>query len=1496
MEHDDPNYYFKQLFNDINKYALGKGSIDATSFITSDNAEIVRFKPNVDTSNAFINAAGNYKFTTIVPIDANDPPNYIGALQESGAIVPGTFLHELLSFTSKNDAFFNSTTFTKNLYDAMYRYIPEDKDAFTDSDGRFINFTQGLPYSLYEPAIRSVHADICRQLNTIIDYAISTGQNVSTPVYDKDILDSFMNIFFGTDKTGNRLPRYYALRLGILPSAVSFARYLQHDKADIKDYKKSFENDLEILHAGDSFIPAGRSTQFYNTSDLNERVSWYPFYTNQPYSYYFDYEGDGTVSGQTYKTIMGLNHYDVTAKTNNETDIAALQQVTMTNDIDTNTINSLLSNGSKRTVLSYRSSLSNVPAPGIITITDQRNSVIIDDDGKICRAGIRSAVINDIPNWANPKSENGGFVMHPLLNPSVLDGYLNISAEAYPSTITNEVSITAEDDYDSTYYYNHGFSFSAETRSLDRLNFYGDPEKDKSCDKSALAFAQISDKLYTVTDNSATLTLNTQTQISPGAFGVMAEIDHNDWKTMSCGFTERLPEKAKGADLGPYGLFRIKTEAGKYNTVPDVGLDIQALLYNEPNGNDTKRLEKWSTINVPISMTDETDKDDSKAFIGTYNPDALYSLCNYATNEADVYYYTVHILSDDGCAAKGFTINGSSGMPDFDGSVETGVNYSGNGANEKKSRYGTGIQYFFAGKCSKDIYDAYYNKGLTIQQLLDKRSDIDSNTNNEQGVQFGRIRHGLRRANITFEWDYDVLLKAWELAGWILKGAPDNNKTGYPCPKDDAKCYPIYDTPNASIALAAFFDYIYADNRRLMLGPSLKQINNIIGPYGTDDGTESKSATSTDMVNLRGVTWEVVEHNKSLDGKATVYDKLENHAKAAAHIYALGTGLDYGVYGSTASLSCEKIGDCLHPWGLDRNDKWLDHYSYDWELRNNDPVFPAWNKESTDLGDNVPYKGAFMIHAEPPKNEPDNYKGKMNWHLAPFHDVSSESRKRTNIYGTRSDLSYWGSGAFVGPGGECMTSTQAREANLMFKPGWYGIVGYTHGDQNPNIRVRLPMLWRYLNELRQQGIYTDGQLMPCGVELHYTIGKKTLLSSITNVDRIVPASVSNTEEDAYSVWQRAVRDPASTVFAEVLKNTYAISTATLAKWYNTLSNKIVLSKLLQNVLETVATRQNALTSMYRAKRYINSISRDKLINGTTVFNIPILPSVSAFGVDDDTAIENNTNAIIMKSSMRTTFMNGAKPSVSSEVDKPIIINKPGIGITNTPVLEKGVQANQFSDISLGLYNEMLSFDGETIGWIVPIPTKSNLALLNAYDGSWRAGNSAVIPLTVDSAKDVITRLNGGEDRPRIHWIGWFIRGYEYVFESAGTSDYVQIENKIDNSDTNKSPIYAVVPMIALKIAPYYNQVKDCNEAPSTCNQTPFSIKLELDTCGTGDDSLQLVMMRDKMKDPDMDYSIYNFTKNIAISKANNAVMSTYMTVVDYNREFNGLPDALRPTE
>ena len=547
------------------------------------------------------------------------------------------------------------------------------------------------------------------------------------------------------------------------------------------------------------------------------------------------------------------------------------------------------------------------------------------------------------------------------------------------------------------------------------------------------------------------------------------------------------------------------------------------------------------------------------------------------------------------------------------------------------------------------------------------------------------------------------------------------------------------------------------------------------------------------------------------------------------------------------------------------------------------------------MGDNVPYKGAFMIHAEPPRNDHNNYKGKMNWHLAPFHDVSSESRKRTNIYGTRSELSYWGTGAWEGPGGECMSSIQARDANLMFKPGWYGIVGHTHGDQNPNIRVRLPMLWRYLNELRQKGIYTDGQLMPCGVELHYTVGKKSLLSSITNVERVIPASGSRVDNTAGAVWQQAVRDPASTVFAEVLKDTYAISTATLAKWCNTLSDKTALSKLLQNVLKTVDARRYALTAMHRAKRYINSLSPDKLINGTTVFNIPILPSVSAFGVGEDITTDNNPNAIIVKSSMQTTFMDGAKPSVSIGDDKSITINKPGIGITNAPVLDKGIQANQFSDISLALYNSMLSFDGETIGWIVPIPTKSNMALLNAYNGSWRGGNSAVIPLTKRNVSEVITRLNGDTNHPRIHWIGWFISGYEDEFIATGISTYVQIENAVDNSDINKSPAYAVVPMVALKITPYHSQIKDCNDAPSKCTQTPFCIKLELDTRGTGD-SLKLVMMRDKMDDPDMDYSVYNFTKNVAISKANDATISAYMTVVDYNREFTRLPDTLFPTE
>ena len=1586
------NPYYNNLFDIINEYVSEGGKIqDGTKLEATDGVDTISvFEAVTQSASSSFNIAGNYKYSCVVPLDVNMPPNYVGVLQENNALKEGSLIYELLTFTDikKNGYDINCNRLVADVYTNMFRTLNEKGTGFghKDSNACMINFTNGLPYSFDGPGLRMIHKDVAKRINSMIDYAIRTGQDERTTHYNKELVKRFHDIFFDSDD-GKRLPAYYALRTGILPTAISFAKWKARNEGQLSDSANAttFLAEVDQLTEGSMFIPGGLSDQF-NTANNADDLCWYPFNISKSnaYKYTFKYAPKQTDStkqaptteDQKYECKKGFNHY--------APDNAFLSAVVFNTPANTAEVNGLCVGTSEphSFILSYESSLSTNPAPGNVIVRPAVDQPDSKNPGK-CRgitADITAITGGNGNIWANVDAR-GKIAMHPLLNRDGKDEYLKISTELTPDYVTDESKGNTEE----AYYYNDSFTFSTEVCAVDRLNYFDNVpntialgDADKYCDVNKLEFAKISHKLFNVADDK--LTIDSTTQVMNTTFGVISKMNKNAWNTVQlgiCGYRGWCMENSNINNVyEKNGLFEWRTEKTiDPIPVPDVSMAIRALHYMDPvkapdNGKwkhgmgcpyrnaDVRPLDSKFNYcrEVPYLRIgfdrdpmewdkdrDEVDKGwkDNETFdaivsvgtkdaqLTTYQQGNLHSLCKAVMGGDYIsdFYYTIHILADDGDDHARIGIKGDSGLPDITGQSKT-------------SYYGTGVQYFFGGVCSKDIYEAYYKKGLTVQQLLD-RPTSNTNDTRKANIRFSRVADGLRRVNVTFEWDYDLLLEAWQLALWIMRDMPENGDlkiSPEPNPSyvSNKPTFELWKAKKAPLAVAAFFDYLYASNHsniRLMLGPSLKQINNMVGPYVTGSNYQFKGACVGDgdlrLNTLGGAVWNAItDHQALVNGEKTPeaikvanirsnlewddsdlkygnrYVDASEHNLVSMHIFAdkdlkihngetspkmdsNGVGEDYWgkgeKNGSDSPWGTHKAITYHSWWGGDHEGNLgLDHYSWDWQIHDN---------KAAPTNDTELWQGAFMIHAaNGTSTEHDTTGGTFNWNAGPFHQVSAAGRQHSNVYGVRQNLAFWEQSHSV-PRVDVSTCDHGVE-KVMHRMAWHGIKGKTHGDQNPNIRVRLPMLWRYLKALRSEKIYTDGQLMPCGVELHYNEASKAIISSIKNAEVTVPTYKNQTNNDdtvsSKNAWQNAVCNRSATVFAEVLRNTYAISNATIDKWKNIMFDATNTNNMIRDILTTVAAQKPKIVALNRAKIYMDSLvdSGTRLDNGKTVFNIPILPLVASFGTKIPDA-ENNMQSAISELDDPLTTIGSSLPNIYKRcpiVDPSAVVpvRSVGIGVTNTPVLGKGVETNQFTAISNALYNDILSFDGNTFGWIVPLPQSSNLALLNAYDDRWRKGKPSVIPLKLSNNeyKETIREM----ENLSLHWIGWFVADYIDKLKESDIAGAIHICNDSNNMADN-----AVVRAAMLKITPQQysiteNETEVHTDAFSEPNKAskPFAVKLEIDTRTDG--GVELIMIRNTIStNMTVEYEVNNIVLPVNLPNSNQKIINN-ITNVTYEKD------------
>ena len=404
--------------------------------------------------------------------------------------------------------------------------------------------------------------------------------------------------------------------------------------------------------------------------------------------------------------------------------------------------------------------------------------------------------------------------------------------------------------------------------------------------------------------------------------------------------------------------------------------------------------------------------------------------------------------------------------------------------------------------------------------------------------------------------------------------------------------------------------------------------------------------------------------------------------------------------------------------------------------------------------------------------------------------------------------------------------------------------------------------------------------MPCGVELHYNEAKKAILSSIRHAEVTVP-TYANDNDASRNAWETALCDPSATVFAEVLHDTYAVSNATISKWKNIMFNKTNTDNMIRDILSSVAEQKPKIVALNRAKIYMDSLidSKTSIVNGKTIFNIPILPLIASFGTKLPDSLTNMKRVISdledPLSSIGSMLPNIYKRCPNVEPENVVPVQSIGIGVTNAPVPNEGVETNQFTAISNALYNDVLSFDGNTFGWIVPIPSKSNSTLLNAYDDRWRDGESSVIPLTLSGKKDYKTSIKDLSTKS-IQWIGWVVADYLDKLMESDIEGSVHICNDSSNLDDN-----AIIRAAMMKITPHRMFTSNSANDGTT---TPFIVKLEIDTRSEG--GVELVMIRNTIPtNMTVEYEINNVSVEVKLPNSKKKIINN-ITNISYDRDIH----------
>lgn len=1436
-EVDKTNPYYESLFNSFDHYitsvatnvdqALKPNNKDYMLVEPNDalgqtaKYRIVYFNNGSRTQSSYsINTIGDYNYIATVPYNRDFRPNYVGALYENGALNAdadnGTnVIRELLSFADnveKKSTVKDSISwgFCRGVGD-IYKNLYLNKDQQQVADSYYINFTNGMPYDLSQHQFEKLHMDVVKEINEIIHHAIETGQTAATEHYSASLTDLWRKMFFN-----GKTARFHILDTGMLPSAVDMCYKLAGLKTTWKD-------DLEYISAGKFFLPDGvDASQFIGIKDTKR---WYPFYTPAPYQYYYD--------GKQFIKNTGFDHtiYDQkvisTAEATTQEEKAKITtaekagnterlNTVLRNDVpSTQILNQILMGtaevgctkdiSTSPTMLSMLSSQSYLKK--IYSISEYTRPATFDVNGN--RKKTVLGPFKAIENWAhvpvystNNKDAISDYILHPLLNRyaniDAAEGkrLLDFTVEDPPKDFlaaynTPDVYSRAELDY-----YNHTMPINTRSLRHDMINYYGKYIKPdtvgdlngtvEGADWKSLAFARISSRVWAPAAGTAVLSPEQTKMIKRGIFGIATEAKKSEgWRTLKLGFTSKedvekpdeLTDRLKLIEKAdPMPVVRLKWRYMVYNGERKGSFWCETLRRSANNGDDIESADIKFDGLQSYKMNDN-DKSNLYRFAASVN--------NLETVPS--FYFTIHLLAQDGRVTD-LKIDTTLGYPDFSKEGAGRVTFMQRDKNgsviketdtqeARQSRYGTGIQYFFAGYNCEDIYKKYEEQGLTMDQLLStlSKDDImknrtDNETDDDVKNRHSRVYGGLMFANVVFNWDYKLLLNAWATAKGVIFGGLYNKGTNA-----GAK---LWHTKDAGVALAVFFEAIYNANinspTQVFIGKSLRVINDNVGPFG---------GSNNSLIGFTGKVYETIRARGNVGGyggQGAMIQKTANSIFCADNIPKY-TFVNSG--GAETNGPNMDDGTGVHEdyyrenpkWGMNNCDDFFDHFKWGWNI--GQTPFNEYTEYANRCNDEDRVCGCFLISESINRDITIN-PAKARWEIAPFHDVSPYSRTVSDLFGTRTSSR----GRDCGNGNDkCTTRVTSGTAGEkgevcgIHYTGWFGITKITEADfgfgqnvgnwtnhgQNPNIRVRLPMLWRYLSALRSKNIYTDGQLMPVGAELHYREAHKSLLSSFNNLDRPfinIGGRRSMLDDSSMGDYKDAVVDPAATVVAETVKNTYAVSRRTMSKWYNVINDPGMSDKAIKNILERVDQKRDLITSLYRTQKYTQTLPEVWKVNGTMIGGLPILPFIATMGAK---TTNDNDCRRTYASNIKVVYEDDHKPLIEKKDGKAINCSNVGIGVCSLPGGEH--EASSFIEAYHNCFNEFIGGDPNCIGFIIPVPVKSNESLSSSALVDWRYGLPPVIPLyekefmqgniLMPDANTKIDQIN----QLRVDWIGWVLK-------------------------------------------------------------------------------------------------------------------------------------------
>lgn len=1547
-EIDKMNPYYESLFNSFNHYitsitpavdeALMPNNKDYM-LVKPNNAigqtakyRIVYFNNGSRAQSAYsINTIGDYNYIATVPYNMNFRPNYVGTLYENGKLNADTdnginVMRELLSFANnveKKETVKDTISwgFCRGVGD-IYKNLYLNKDQQQVADSYYINFTNGMPYDLSQHQFEKLHMDVVKEFNEIIHHAIETGQTAATEHYSASLTDLWRKMFFN-----GKSARFHVLDTGMLPSAVDMCYKLAGLNTTWKD-------DLEYISAGKFFLPDGvDGSQF---TGIKGTKRWYPFYTPAPYQYYYDGKQfikdtgfDHTVYDQKIVSAAEATTQEEKAKIttadkagNTEklntvlrNDIPSTQilnqilmgtaEVGCTKDISTSP--TMLSMLSSQSYLKKIASIEEYTRPPTFDVNNNRKFTVLGPFKKI-------------ENWAHVpiystdnKDAISDYILHPLLNRyaniDAAEGkrLLDFTVEDPPKDFlaaynTPDVYSRAELDY-----YNHTMPINTRSLRHDMMNYYGkyikpDTVSDlngtvEGVDWKSLTFARISSHVWAPAAGGTVLSPDQKKMIKRGIFGIATEVKKSDgWKTLKLGFTSKL-DVERPDELTD----RLKLLA-KADPMPTVRLHWRYMVYNgERKGSGAcKTLRRSANNGNDIESADIRFDGVQSYKMDLPEKSNLYKFAASVNNLETIpsFYFTIHLLAQDGRVTD-LKIDTTLGYPDFSKEGASRVTFMRRDDNGKiiaetdtqearQSRYGTGIQYFFAGYNCEDIYRKYEEQGLTMDQLLSTLSKDDilknpSDDREDRSNRYSRVYGGLRFANVVFRWDYKLLLNAWATAKGVIFGNLYSRGMN-----DGAK---IWHTENAGIALAVFFEAIYNANinspTHVFIGKSLRGINDEVGPFG---------GANNSLVDFKGAVYKTIMSRGnvgSYGGQGAMIQKTANSIFCAANIPK---------YVFVAPNGTETHGPDMYDgtgvheqyyregpwWGQNNCGDFFDHFKWGWNIGKT--PFNVFSEYAHNCTDEDRVCGCFLL-SESMNKEANTSPAKARWETMPFHDVSPYSRTVSDLFGTRTSVR----GRHCS-GDRCETRSTSNSAgekgevcNIHYT-GWFGIVGVTEADfgfgrtegnctnhgQNPNIRVRLPMLWRYLTALRSRNIYTDGQLMPVGAELHYREAHKSLLSSFNNLDRPfmnIGVRKSMIDDSKMGEYKDAIVDPAATVVAETIKNTYAVSRRTMAKWYNVINDPEMSDMAIRNILQRVDQKRDLITSLYRTQKYTQTLPEDWKVNGTMIGGLPILPFIATMGAK--TTPDNDCRRTYA-SNIRVAYEDDHKPLIEKKDGKAINCSSVGIGVCSLPGGER--EASSFIEAYHNCFNEFIGGDPNCIGFIIPVPVKSNESLSSSAVVDWRYGLPSVIPLyekefmqgntLIPDANTKIDQIN----QLRVDWVGWVLKR---------AIDSLHNCKKFD--DNNPTAFMESNSCVKIQ-TPKFTIAPEMNDKDPT---TPFTVTVDFNAYSTDSPETTYYMIAKPYIDENTrNYDIRNIFTDYKLGsdygEKNIPVFRPLMTVLDYH--------------